>query len=86
MQVERSGEPLTEAYILIQTEVGKQAQVAQELAQIPGVMRPDVVAGPYDVVARVAAPDMDSLGKLIVGRIQTIDGIIRTLTCTIVHV
>lgn len=49
---------MTEAYILIQTEVGRQAQVAQELAQILGVMRPDVVAGPYDVVARVAAPDI----------------------------
>ena len=76
---------MIDAYILIQTEAGKQAQVAQELTQIPGVMRAVVVTGPYDVVARVAAPDLDPLGKLIVGRIQAVYGVVRTLTCPTVH-
>ena len=75
---------MIDAYILIMTEVGKQGQVAQELANAPGVMRADVVAGPYDVVARVAAVDLDSLGKLTVTNIQAVNGVARTLTCPIV--
>lgn len=76
---------MIDAYILIQTALTKQAQVAQELAQIPGAIRAVVVAGPYDVVARVAALDLDSLGELVVGDIQAVDGVTRTLTCPVVH-
>ena len=40
------------AYILIQTEVGKAAQVASEVGGIDGVVSAEDVTGPYDVVAR----------------------------------
>ena len=58
------------AYVLIQIEVGKAGQVAQEIRGIDGVQRAEVVAGPYDVIARVQAPGMDELGRLVVARIQ----------------
>jgi DNA-binding Lrp family transcriptional regulator len=70
------------AYVLIQTEVGKAGQVAQAIGGIDGVQRVEDVAGPYDVIARVQAPGMDELGRLVVARIQVMDGVTRTLTCT----
>lgn len=73
------------AYILIQTEVGKAAQVAGEVAGIEGVVSADDVTGPYDVIARASADTVDELGKMVVSRVQTIEGITRTLTCPIVH-
>lgn len=76
---------MIEAYVLIQTRIGKVQGVAAEASRIAGVATSAVVAGPYDVVARVAADDVDSLGKLVVARIQTIDGVTRTLTCPILH-
>jgi DNA-binding Lrp family transcriptional regulator len=72
------------AYILIQTAVNA-AHVAQEIRAVEGVEQADDVSGPYDVIARVTAPDMDSLGRLVVARIQSVDGITRTLTCPIVQ-
>jgi len=42
-------------------------------------------AGPYDVIARVQAPGLDQLGRLVVARIQVVDGVTRTLTCTVLH-
>jgi len=71
------------AYILIQTAVSA-AQVAGEIREIEGVLSADDVSGPYDVIARVSAPDMDTLGQLVVSRIQAVEGITRTLTCPIV--
>ena len=71
------------AYILIQTVVSA-AQVAGEIRSIDGVISADDVSGPYDVIARVSAPDMDTLGQLVVSRIQAVEGITRTLTCPIV--
>ena len=72
------------AYILIQTAVNA-AQVASEIRSIEGVESADDVSGPYDVIVRASAGDMDSLGQLVVARIQNVEGITRTLTCPIVQ-
>jgi DNA-binding Lrp family transcriptional regulator len=73
------------AYILIQTEVGKAAQVAEEIRKISGIIAADDVTGPYDVIARAEAPTIDDLGRLVAGRVQMIGGITRTITCPVVH-
>ena len=73
------------AYILIQTEVGKAAQVAEEVRGIQGVVSADYVTGPYDVVAKAESETVDDLGKMVVSRVQMIEGITRTLTCPVVH-
>ena len=74
-----------QAYILIQTEVGKAAQVAKEVAAIKGVTQAEDVTGPYDVIVRAEARNVDDLGKLVVAKIQAVEGITRTLTCPVVH-
>lgn len=73
------------AYILIQTEVGKAAEVAGEVGSIDGVTSSEDVTGPYDVIARAEANTVDELGKMVVSRVQMIGGITRTLTCPVVH-
>jgi DNA-binding Lrp family transcriptional regulator len=77
---------VVQAYILIQTEVGKAAEVAKAIAAVKGVTLAEDVTGPYDVIVRAEARNVDELGKLVVARVQTLDGITRTLTCPIVHI
>ncbi len=72
------------AYILIQTAVNA-AHVAREIRDVDGVESADDVSGPYDVIVRASSADMDQLGKLVVARIQAVEGITRTLTCPIVQ-
>ena len=76
---------MVHAYILIQTEVGKAAQVAQTIGEIDGVQQAEDVTGPYDVIVRAQAETVDELGRLVVARVQSVDGITRTLTCPVVH-
>ncbi|HET7488947.1 MAG TPA: Lrp/AsnC ligand binding domain-containing protein [Acidimicrobiales bacterium] len=73
------------AYVLIQTEVGKAAQVAEQVARIEGVVSADDVTGPYDVIVQAEAASVDELGRMVVSKVQLIDGITRTLTCPVVH-
>ena len=73
------------AYILIQTEVGKAAKVAKDIVDITGVQQAQAVTGPYDVIVRAEARNIDELGQLVVARVQAVDGITRTLTCPVVH-
>ncbi len=73
------------AYVLIQTEVGKAAEVARQTAEIEGVVSAEDVTGPYDVIARAESRSVDELGRLVVGHIQRIEGITRTVTCPVVN-
>jgi DNA-binding Lrp family transcriptional regulator len=73
------------AYILIQTEVGTAARVAEQLRDLAGVVSADDVTGPYDVIARAEVDTVDDLGRMVAGRVQMIAGITRTITCPIVH-
>jgi DNA-binding Lrp family transcriptional regulator len=76
---------MVHAYILVQTEVGKAAEVAGAISGITGVRQADDVTGPYDVIVRAEADNVDDLGRLVVAQIQSVAGITRTLTCPIVH-
>ncbi len=71
------------AYILIQTAVNV-AQVARDIRALDGIEAADDVSGPYDVIVRASADSMDSLGRMVVAKIQTIEGVTRTLTCPVV--
>lgn len=76
---------MVQAYILIQTEVGKAAAVAGEISDTPGVISAEDVTGPYDVIVRAEAENVDQLGKMVVARVQNVAGITRTLTCPVVN-
>jgi DNA-binding Lrp family transcriptional regulator len=73
------------AYVLIQTDIGKAAHVADQLGGLSGVALAEAVTGPYDVIVRVEAPSMNDLGRMVVRDIQQIEGITRTITCPIVR-
>lgn len=73
------------AYLLIQTEVGKAAAVVGAIRGIDGVVSAESVTGPFDIIVRTEAADMDDLGRMVVSSIQAVDGITRTQTCPVVN-
>ena len=77
---------MVEAYILVQTEVGKASDVASLIGKITGVTHSEDVTGPYDVIVRAQADNVDELGRLVATNIQAVPGITRTLTCPVVHI
>jgi DNA-binding Lrp family transcriptional regulator len=74
------------AYVLIQTDVGKAAQVAHQVNTVDGVVVAEGVTGPYDVIARAEAASMNELGRMVVRDIGQIEGITRTITCPVVKI
>ena len=72
-----------QAYILIQTEVGKASSVAKAISAIPGVTIADGVTGPYDVIMRAESASMEDLGRTVLAKVQAVPGITRTLTCPV---
>jgi DNA-binding Lrp family transcriptional regulator len=70
-----------QAYILIDAAVGRNAEVAEELRALPGVLSADMTSGPYDIIALVTGEDLSAVGNLVTGEIHSITGINPTVTC-----
>jgi DNA-binding Lrp family transcriptional regulator len=77
---------MVQAYILVQTEVGTAAAVAEAVSAIEGVVRVDTVTGPYDVVVLTEIATDGHLGTSVVSRVQRVAGVTRTLTCSILKI
>ncbi len=73
------------AYVLIQIEMGRAGSVAGHIRNIDGVDSAEIATGPYDIIARASAETMDDLGRMVVGQIEMVDGITRTLTCPVIN-
>ncbi len=73
------------AYVLIQIEMGRAGNVAGQIRDIEGVDSAEIATGPYDIIARASAETMDDLGRMVVGQIEMVDGITRTLTCPVIN-
>jgi len=74
---------VVQAYMLIQTEVGRAEVVAKQVAGLAGVLSSEYVTGPYDVVVRIGSDSADDLTTNIVPSVQRVSGITRTMTCPI---
>jgi DNA-binding Lrp family transcriptional regulator len=76
---------MVEAYLLIQNDMGSGPRVAEGVRAVPGVVLVQSVTGPYDVVARVQAEDLDALSTLV-DQVQRVPGITRTMTCPVLAI
>ncbi|HIC95188.1 TPA: Lrp/AsnC family transcriptional regulator [Candidatus Bipolaricaulota bacterium] len=72
------------AYVLATVEAGVGVDVVKTLSAIEGVESAHNVTGPYDVIAFVEVADAEALGELVITRIQTVEGIVETLTCVVI--
>ncbi len=71
----------TKAYVLIETAVGKSAEVTQEIKDFSSTEIDDDVTGKNDIIEIVAADDLISVGETVTKEIHMIPGIARTITC-----
>ncbi len=72
---------VAKAFILIETQVGKNREVTTALKNFKGVASVDVVTGPYDIIATVVVDSLNEIGEMVTGRIHPVPGITRTVTC-----
>jgi DNA-binding Lrp family transcriptional regulator len=68
------------AWVLINTEVGSEADVLKDLKKIAEVQEVYAVYGVYDIIARVKADTMDKLKEIITWKIRRLNKIRSTLT------
>lgn len=75
---------MAQAYVLIEAAPKKARAACGKIAKLPGVASALLVTGPYDIIAFVEGRDPAAVGKLVMAKIQAVDGVGRTITCVVV--
>ena len=73
------------AYVFVESTPGNATEVAEALANVPGVKMAHAVTGAYDVIALVEAESLAVLGDLLSHRIHRLPGVLKTTTYVVVE-
>ena len=73
------------AFVLINTEIGSEADVLKKLKNVEGVDEAFAVYGVYDIIARVRADSMDKLKEIVTWKVRRLDKVRSTLTMIVVE-
>ena len=72
---------MPKAFVLIETAVGKTREVVAALEKLEGIQSVNMVTGPYDIITVIEGETLPDLGDMVTGKIHTVNGISRTVTC-----
>lgn len=73
------------AIILIQTEIGAESKVLDELMKIPEVKEAYIVYGTYDIVVKVESDSLEKIREIVTNRIRKLPDIRTTVTMIVVE-
>jgi len=73
------------AFVLINTELGSEDEVFEELTKIPGVEEAYIVYGAYDIIVLVKAESLNELRSIVINKIRRIPKVRSTTTMVIVE-
>jgi DNA-binding Lrp family transcriptional regulator len=68
------------AIVLVSTEVDRIPEVAEAIAEIPGVSEVYSVTGDVDLIAMVRVREHDELAEVIAGTLNKVPGVLGTQT------
>jgi len=69
------------AYLLINTQSGKDVSALAALKKVKGVSQAHLCTGLHDILCYIEEKDMKAMGDIIIKKIRTIDGVTKTVTC-----
>ncbi|MEM1618323.1 MAG: Lrp/AsnC ligand binding domain-containing protein [Desulfurococcaceae archaeon] len=73
------------AIILIQTEIGAESKVLDELMKIPEVKEAYIVYGTYDIVVKIESDTLEKIREIVTNRIRKLPDIRTTVTMIVVE-
>lgn len=75
---------MSKAFVLVNTDLGSEAELQSELKKVEGIVGVHQVYGVYDVVVEIEADSDQKLKEIIFSRIRTLKHVRSTLTLTTV--
>ena len=71
------------AFVLIDVTGNHTKSAYKTLTRIQGVKSVYAVTGPFDLIAQVEAETIEELNEIVLSRIRSVDGIVKTSTALV---
>jgi DNA-binding Lrp family transcriptional regulator len=84
--LESEEENSIKAYILIKADPKEIPSIMLALSTFEGIKTADVVTGPYDIIVYAEVPNQYELGKLVLTKIHSLEGVKEAITCVVVKI
>jgi DNA-binding Lrp family transcriptional regulator len=71
------------AFVLIKYDPSfgfTQREVAEKISKLPEIQEVHIIAGDWDMIAKVREKDVESLGKVVLDKIREIEGVKETVS------
>jgi DNA-binding Lrp family transcriptional regulator len=75
---------MTNAFVAIHCQTGKENQIIRSLIEIKGVSEVTGVLGLYDIIIKIEAEDSMKLEQIITKKIRTVPHVITTMTLIVI--
>lgn len=75
---------MNQAWVLVNTIVGKEHQVLNELRKMPSIKEAHLVTGQYDILILIEATSMKQLNDLLMWNIRRQKDIVNTVTMIVI--
>jgi len=69
-------------FVLMHVSPLHEYEVFNKLSKLPEVIELHPIFGEYDLIAKIESKDFESIGKIVINKIRTIEGIVDTKTLT----
>ena len=73
------------AFVLIDVRGDHTKSAYKTITRIEGVQTIYAVTGPYDLIVKVEAESIEQLNDLVLSRIRSVDGVIKTSTAIVLQ-
>jgi len=73
----------TTAFILIKYDPSfgfTQREVAEKISKLPEIQEVYIIAGDWDMIAKIREKDVESLGRIVLDKIREIEGVKETVS------
>jgi len=71
-------------YVLVSTRTGVEKTVFEKLQKLSEIIEMYPLFGEYDIIAKVEAKNYNEIGRIVIHKIRSIDGVLDTKTLTAV--
>ncbi len=75
---------MTNAYVAIHCQVGKERNVIKALMEIKGVSEVTGVQGLYDIIIKIEAEDSMKLEQIITKQVRSVSYVLTTMTLIVI--
>lgn len=71
------------AFVLVDVSGDHTKSAFKTITRMPGIQNVYIITGPHDLIVQIESETLEELNELIISRIRSVDGVLKTATAIV---